>query len=71
MEFQSGRWYDVRIRVTPEKIQAWLDNRQIIDVDVKDNEISTRIEMDQSKPIGVASWRTKAALRDIKIRHLP
>jgi hypothetical protein len=70
MEFQSGRWYDVRIRVTPEKIQAWLDNRQIIDVNVKDNEISTRIEMDQSKPIGVASWRTKAALRDIKIRRL-
>lgn len=69
-EFESGRWYDIRIRVTPAKIEAWLDNRQIIDVNLKGNEISTRIEMDRSKPLGIASWRTKAALRDIRLRRL-
>ncbi|MGB2713191.1 MAG: DUF1080 domain-containing protein [Vicinamibacterales bacterium] len=69
-EFESGRWYDIRIRVTPAKIEAWLDNRQIIDVNLKGNEISTRIEMDRSKPLGIASWRTKAALRDIRVRRL-
>lgn len=69
-EFESGRWYDIRIRVTPAKIEAWLDTRQIIDVNLKGNEISTRIEMDRSKPLGIASWRTKAALRDIRLRRL-
>jgi 3-keto-disaccharide hydrolase len=69
-EFESRRWYDIRIRVTPAKIEAWLDKSPIIDVNLKGNEISTRIEMDKSKPLGIASWRTKAALREIRLRRL-
>jgi hypothetical protein len=71
MEFESGRWYDVRIRVTPAKIDAWLDTRHIISVNLEGNEISTRIEMERSKPLGIATWRTTGALRDIRLRRLP
>jgi hypothetical protein len=70
IEFTSGRWYTIRIRVSAEKIEAWLDERQIIDVVRKGKEIDVRIEMIESQPIGVASWRTKAALRDIRLRRL-
>ena len=70
MEFQNGRWYNVRIRVTPAKIEAWLDNRQIISQDLKGARIDIRIEMEFSKPLGVASWRTKSALRDLRLRRL-
>ena len=70
IEFESGRWYDVRIRVTDAKIEAWLDTRQIINVDREGKDIDTRIEMEKSKPLGVASWRTKAALREIRLRRL-
>ena len=70
IEFENGRWYDVRIRVTPEKIQAWLDDRQIIDQDLKDNKITVRIEVEASEPLGIATWKTKGALRDIKMRRL-
>jgi hypothetical protein len=70
VEFQNGRWYSVRIRVTPEKIEAWLDDRQIITQDLKGNKVDIRIEMELSKPLGVASWKTKAALRDIRLRRL-
>jgi hypothetical protein len=69
IEFTSSRWYSIRIRVS-EKIEAWLDERQIVDVVRKGKEIDVRIEMIQSQPIGVASWRTKAALRDIRLRRL-
>jgi hypothetical protein len=68
--FESGGWYDVRIRVTPAKIEAWLDERQIIDQELKGNKVDTRIEVEPSQPLGVASYRTKAALREIRLRRL-
>ena len=70
VEFQSGRWYNIRIRVTPSKIEAWLDERQIVDQDLKGNKVATRIEVEASQPLGIASWRTKSALRDIRLRRL-
>jgi hypothetical protein len=68
--FADRRWYDVRIRVTREKIQAWLDQRQIIDQDITGRKIDTRAEVELSKPFGVAAWRTKSAVRNIRLRRL-
>jgi len=70
VQFESKRWYNIRIRVTPAKIEAWLDERQIINQDLKGNKIGTRFEVEPSQPLGVASWRTKAALRDLRLRRL-
>ena len=68
--FELQRWYTVRIRVTPAKIESWLDDRQIIDQELKGNTFGVRIEVEPSQPLGIASWRTKAALRDIRLRKL-
>ena len=68
--FDLRRWYAVRIRVTPDKIQAWLDDRQIVDQNIKSNRIGIRSEMELSRPLGIAAWRTKAALREIRLRRL-
>jgi 3-keto-disaccharide hydrolase len=70
MEFELGRWYNARIRVTDAAIEVWLDDRQIIKQELKGNKVSIRMEMDPSVPLGVASWRTKAALRDLRLRRL-
>ena len=70
VDFTSKQWYAIRIRVTPAAIQVWLDERQIINQDVRDRRVDTRIEVDASQPLGVDSWRTKSALRDLKLRRL-
>jgi 3-keto-disaccharide hydrolase len=70
MEFEQGRWYNVRIRVTDAAIETWLDDKQIIKQDRKGNKISIRVDMDPSLPFGIASYRTKAALRDLRLRKL-
>jgi hypothetical protein len=70
VEFQNGRWYSARIRVTPAKIEAWLDDKPIISQDLKGNKIDIRLEMELSKPLGIASWKTKSALRDIRLKKL-
>jgi hypothetical protein len=70
IEFENGRWYSVRIRVTADKIQAWLDDKPIIDQELKDNKISVRMEVEPSEPLGIATWKTTGALRDIRMRRL-
>ena len=68
--FDKQRWYDVRIKVTPEKIEAWLDEKPIISQELKGNRITTRFEVEASQPLGIASWRTKGAIRNIRLRRL-
>jgi Domain of Unknown Function (DUF1080) len=70
IDFELQKWYDIRIRVTPEKIDSWLDGKHIIEQALKGNEISVRIEVEPSQPLGIASWRTKAGIRQIRFRRL-
>ncbi len=69
-EFESGRWHAVRVRVTKEKIEAWLDKTQMVDLETKDRRMSIRPEVELSRPLGISCYATKAALRDIKVRRL-
>ncbi len=71
LDFPENRWYKVRVRVLPTKIQAWLDDKNIIDEDTSEHSIDIRMEVELSKPLGIATWKTSAALRNIKIRRLP
>lgn len=71
MEFAPNRWYRIRLRVTPEKIGAWVDNREMFDVEVKERKIGLRWgDIEKSLPLGIATYQTKAAVRDIKLRRL-
>ncbi len=71
MNFEKNRWYHVRVRVTPHKIEAWLDKEKIVDLDTSDKNISMRPgEIELSMPFGLATYQTKAAYRNIKIHRL-
>ena len=70
IDFEMQKWYDIRIRVTPEKIDSWLDGKHIIEQTLKGNQIDVRIEVEPSRPLGIASWRTKAAVRSIRLQRI-
>lgn len=70
--FDQGKWYDVRLRVSPGRIQAWIDDRPIVNVLTKGKKIGLRGEMDPaSKPLGISSFQTQAEIKDIKIKPYP
>ena len=68
MSFTEGRWYDVRVRVTPDRIVCLLDNERIIDQPLADRTISVREEVVVSQPLGIATYATTAELRNIRWR---
>jgi hypothetical protein len=71
IRFDNNVWYRVRVRVTPQKIEAWLDDEQIADVETAGRKISMRPgEIEESKPFGIATWQTRAAMRNIRLKLL-
>jgi hypothetical protein len=69
-EFELNKWYRIRIRVTKEKIQAWIDEEKLVDVETEGKRISIRIECAANKPFGIATYRTSGAVRNIRVRSL-
>lgn len=69
-KFKTGRWYSIRVRVTTGRIQAWIDGKRIVDVQPGERKVSVRAEVEASQPLGIAAWRTKAALRNIRMRKV-
>ena len=70
--FSDFRWYKIRIRVEPTRVQAWLDEERIADVDTQGKTLGLRAgEIELSRPLGVATFRTGAAFRGLMLRGLP
>lgn len=67
--FELGTWYMLRLRVTPDRIQAWIGDELVIDADIKGKWISLREgDIDRSIPFGIATYSTVGAVRRIEWR---
>ncbi len=72
MTFNQGQWYSFRVRVTDYTIEAWIDEELVISVSFYGREVGLRPgEIENSKPLGFASYRTVGTLRKIEYRLLP
>ena len=70
-QFDKGRWYRIRLVVRDNHISAWIDDKQIVDVDTTDRRIGVRFEVERSKPFGFATYATTGRIRKARIRSLP
>lgn len=70
MKFETGRWYRIGLEVHENCIRAWIDDSLVVDFARKGERLSIRPEVELSKPFGIASWNTTAALRNIRVARV-
>jgi hypothetical protein len=68
--FKQKQWYKIRVRVTKDRVQCWIDKDSLVDVDVKGRKLDVRPEVDLSKPLGICAFETVSKLRHIQVRQL-
>ncbi len=69
-EFQRDRWYRIRIRVTGDRIVAWIDDDKLVDVGTEGKRVGIRLECAACKPFGFCTWNTVGAVRHVRVRAL-
>jgi hypothetical protein len=69
-KFDHGTWYTIHLRVSNDSIKTWIDGEKFVDISTSGRKISTRSEVNLSKPFGICSWNTTAALRNIQLKKI-
>jgi hypothetical protein len=68
--FEKDRWYTIRLLVSDDYIKAWIDTAKVVDFAIGAKKLSIRPEVNLSRPFGIASWNTTAAIRNIHLRRI-
>ena len=68
--FDNEKWYKVRVRVEPNEIRCWIDDKVAAEHVRQGHKFDIRYEMDQCVPLGVAAFQCKSELRNIRMRRL-
>lgn len=69
-DFKDNQWYTLRIRVSDARLECWIDDEQMVNLEREEHKFSTRIEVELSKPMGISSYMTSSEIRAIKLRNL-
>ena len=69
-DFENDQWYDIRVRVTEDLLQAWINDELKIDLNTKEHTYGVRFEVEESRPLGIATWQTTGAIRRISVHEV-
>ena len=69
--FENERWYAFRLQVTPDRIQAWIDDQRVVNVEISGRSIGLRrADMRASTPLGFMSYNSTGGIRKIEYRTI-
>jgi len=69
--FEPKRWYRLRLRVTRERVQAWVEDQRLIDLPTAEHRWSIRPDFAALRPFAIFNYQGASALRNIRVRRLP
>jgi hypothetical protein len=69
-KFEKDVWYKICVIVKPDTIRALIDDKVVVNFAIGNKKLSIRPEVQLSKPFGITSWNTTAALRNIRVENL-
>ena len=69
-DFKKGQWYDIRLRVTLDRIQAWINDEPLVNVRITGRNLGVRFEVEMARPLGISTWQTTGAVRNIQIKRI-
>lgn len=70
--FEKDVWYKIRVRVADDRLQAWIDDDEMVSLDLEGRTISLLPgDIELSAPLGIAAYQTRAQYRNIVWKKLP
>lgn len=70
--YDKDKWFRIRMKVTPTRLESWINDDKIVDQDIKERRISMRFgEIENSVPFGIATYQTTTVIRKVEIKPVP
>lgn len=72
LRLDDKTWYHVKVRVTPENLSVWINDKQEVDADIKGKKIGLRPgPIEDYAPLSLTTYQTTAAIKNVKVTPLP
>jgi hypothetical protein len=68
--YVKNKWYTIRLRVTPAKIEVWLDTKQVVNLELANRQISVHPAVESAAPLGISNYQTSSQYRNITLKKL-
>ncbi len=70
--YEKDKWFRIRMKVTTAKLETWINDEKVVDQDLKERRISMRFgEIENSVPLGIATYQTTTVVRSVQIKLVP
>lgn len=67
---ENDVWYTYRVRVTNERVQCFVDGKEVVNRARDASTFSTRFEVEYTRPLGVSNYCSETQVKSIRYRLL-